>query len=89
MDAMPISEFARRAKISKPCLVNYVRPFRAALEYLGHKGYSYNYKEVLFLCSVLVYDVSEFYPDEDKAQITIEQQQIVNEVYEKVQLKQR
>ena len=88
MDAMPISEFARRAKISKPCLVNYVRPFIAALEYLGHKGYSYNYKEVLFLCSVLVYDVSEFYPDEDKAQITIEQQQIVNEVYEKVQLKQ-
>ena len=82
MNDIPISRFADIAGISMSTLRCYTKPYKEVLQFLRQQGYSYNYKVVLFLCYVLVYDVRKFYPNEDVDVLKVEQRKIVNKVNE-------
>jgi len=87
MNNIPISRFADIAGISATSLRCYLKPYKDALQLLRQRGYSFNYKVVLFLCYVLVYDIRKFYPDEDVEKLKVEQTKIVNYVNESLNRK--
>lgn len=84
MESIPKYKFADVMKVSMTTLREYTRIYKEALTALGQRGYSFNYKAALYLCHVLVVDVCDLYPKEDKQKLIVEQQNIIREVNEKL-----
>ena len=81
MKKIPKNEFATIADMCASKLYTEVRAFTTELERLHHKGNSFNYEEVLFLCYKFGVDVQEAYPQEDRAMLLSEQERIMTKIY--------